>query len=101
MNRNFILSIILSVFFLNVATLKAQTIQREKQPLIVVLKTLSDAYNISFSYVDDTVKNKEVTTPNKDLSLQGLLEFLRSETQLDFELLDNRFVVIKAKKETE
>ncbi len=98
MNRNFILSIILSVFFLNVATLKAQTIQKEKQPLIVVLKTLSDTYNISFSYVDDTVNDIEVTTPNKDLSLEEALEFLRSETQLDFELLDNRFVVIKAKK---
>ena len=83
---------------MNVATLKAQTIQKERQPLSVVLKILSETYNISFSYVDETIINKKVTTPNKNLSLEEALEFLKSETQLDFELLDNRFVVIKAKK---
>ena len=98
MNRSFILSIILSVFFLNVAAVKAQTIQKEKQPLIVVLKSLSETYNISFSYIDDTVNDKKITLPNIDLSLEDLVEFLISETELDFELLDNKFVVIKAKK---
>ncbi|WP_396603158.1 TonB-dependent receptor plug domain-containing protein [Algibacter sp. R77976] len=98
MNRNFILSIILSVFFLNVTAVKAQTTQKEKQPLIVVLKDLSETYNISFSFVDDTVNDKQVTAPNKDFSLEEVLDFLRQETQLDFELLDNRFVVIKVKK---
>ena len=98
MNRNNFLSIILTLFFLNVATLKAQTIQKERQPLSVVLKILSETYNISFSYVDETIINKKVTTPNKNLSLEEALEFLKFETQLDFELLDNRFVVIKAKK---
>jgi len=97
-NRSFIISIILSVFFLNVAAITAQTIQKEKQPLIVVLKALSETYNISFSYVDDTVNDKEVPIPNKDVSLEEVLEFLRFHTQLDFELLDNRFVVIKVKK---
>ena len=98
MNRNFILSIILSVFFLNVAAIKAQTVQKEKQPLIVVLKALSETYNISFSYVDDTVNDKEVPNPDIGISLEEVLEFLRFHTQLDFELLDNRFVVIKVKK---
>ena len=98
MNRNFILSIILTVFFLNVTAVKAQTTQKEKQPLIVVLKDLSETYNISFSFVDDTVNDKQVTAPNKDFSLEEVLDFLRQETQLDFELLDNRFVVIKVKK---
>lgn len=98
MNRSFILSIILSVFFLNVTAVKAQTVQKEKQPLIVVLKTLSETYDISFSYVDDTVNGIEIPIPNKDLSLEDLLDFLKTETQLDFELLDNRFVVIKVKK---
>ena len=98
MNRNFILPIILSVFFLNVAAIKAQTVQKEKQPLILVLKTLSDTFNISFSYVDDTINDKEITHPSEDFSLEEVLDFLRLETHLDFELLDNRFVVIKVKK---
>ena len=86
------------MFFLNVAAVKAQSVQKEKQPLIVVLKALSETYNISFSYVDDTVNDKEVPIPKKDVSLEEVLEFLRFHTQLDFELLDNRFVVIKVKK---
>ena len=98
MNRSFILSIIFTVFFLNVAAVKAQTVQKEKQPLIVVLKAISETYNISFSYVDDTINDKEVHSPDKDFSLEETLEFLRHETQLDFELLDNRFVVIKVVK---
>lgn len=98
MNKSFILSIILSVFFLNVAILKAQTIQKEKQPLAVVLKALSKTYNISFSYADNTIKGKEITTPDISLSVENLLDFLSSETNLDFELLDNRFVIIKVKK---
>ena len=98
MNRTIIFSIILSVFFLNVASLKAQTVQKEKQPLIVVLKALSETYNISFSYADATINDKEISTPNKELSLEEVIEFLKLHTKLDFELLNNRFVVIKAKK---
>jgi hypothetical protein len=97
-NRNCIFSIIISVFFLNVASLKAQIIQKEKQPLTVVLKTLSEIYDISFSYVDYTVNEILVTTPDKDFTIAEMLEFLNQTTPLDFELLDNKFVVIKVRK---
>ncbi|MFV9550137.1 TonB-dependent receptor plug domain-containing protein [Algibacter sp. PT7-4] len=101
MNRNFIFSIVLSVFFLNAVSLKAQTVQKEKQPLVSILKALSVTYNISFSYTDKTIKDKTANTPNKNLSIKALLEFLKNETLLDFELLDNRFVVIRSKKKTQ
>ncbi|MEP3837934.1 MAG: TonB-dependent receptor plug domain-containing protein [Algibacter sp.] len=97
MNRT-LFSIVLSVFFLNVAVVKAQTIQKEKQPLIPVLKAISATHNISFSYADNSVKNIEITPPSKYLSLEDTIEFLQSETELDFELLDNLIVVIKLKK---
>ncbi|WP_298339190.1 TonB-dependent receptor [uncultured Algibacter sp.] len=99
MNKGFILSIFLSVFFLNVASFKAQTTQKEKQPLIAILKILSEKYDVSFSYVDAIIKNKDATTPEVNLSLNEAIEFLRLETQLDFELLDNGFIVIKLKKQ--
>ena len=101
MSRKQFLSVIISFFFLNVATLKAQTIQNEKHLLIDVLKILETRYSISFSYADDTIKNKEITIPNNDLSLEEALEFLRKESELHFELLDNRFVVIKQLKPDE
>lgn len=98
MSKNFSFSIFILLFFLIVTSLKAQTIQKEKQPLIVVLKALEEKYSISFSYVDEAIKTKEATPLKDDLSLQEALEFLKLETHLDFELLDNRFVVIKKPK---
>lgn len=83
------------LFFLNVLNTKAQTIQQEKQPLSSILKILESRYNISFSYADDTIKNIKLFLPTEDLSLEEALKLLENTTHLDFELLDNRFVVIK------
>jgi len=94
-NRKGILSIFISLFFLNIAFLNAQTIQKEKQPLIAVLKILEDKHNIKFSYADITIKDKEAFIPKDNLSLNEALEFLKLETNLDFEILDNRFIAIK------
>lgn len=95
MSRKGLLSIIYFLFFLNVANLQAQTIQKEKQTLISILKILETRYGISFSYADKTIKEKKTTLPDSELLLNETLEFLKVETELDFELLDNRFIVIK------
>ncbi|WP_338358175.1 TonB-dependent receptor plug domain-containing protein [Yeosuana marina] len=80
---------------MNVTILKAQTIQEEKQSLIAVLKTLEGRYNIRFSYVDKTIKNKKTILPSHGLTIEDALNILKNETDLDFQILDNRFVVIK------
>lgn len=98
MCKNLIFSIFILLFFLNFTNLKAQTIQKEKQPLITLLKALEEKFNISFSYIDEVIKAKEASILKDGLTLQEALEFLKMETNLDFELLDNRFVVIKALK---
>ncbi len=90
------LSLFIFIFFLNFTLLKAQTIQKEKQPLITVLKTLEARYNIRFSYVDKTIKNKKTILPSDGLTIEDALNILKNETELDFQILDNRFVVIKA-----
>ncbi|MDD7886476.1 TonB-dependent siderophore receptor [Flavivirga sp. 57AJ16] len=83
------------MFFLNVAYLKAQTVQKEKQPLLSILNILEERYNISFSYADETIKDKEIILPDQDFTLETILELLKNKTELDFELLDSRFVAIK------
>ena len=98
MSRKGRLSIFLFLFFLNISTLFAQVIQKEKQPLSAILKILESQYDVSFSYVDDTIKDKEGLLPHQDLTLEEALEFLKLETNLDFEILDNRFVAIKQAK---
>lgn len=98
MNKSINLCIVLCIFFLNGVTAKAQTTNQEKQPLAHVLKALSETYGIHFSYVDETIKDIKIGPPKTDLTLEALLVFLKTETALDFELLDNGFVVIKASK---
>ncbi|MDO5971224.1 TonB-dependent receptor plug domain-containing protein [Flavivirga aquimarina] len=83
---------------MNVANPSAQTIQKEKQPLLSVLTILEERYNIRFSYADETIKDKTIILPNEDLTLEVILEFLKDETNLDFELLNDRFVAIKLLK---
>ena len=101
MSRKGLLSIFYLLFFLNVAYLNAQTIQKEKQSLISILKILETRYGISFSFVDDTIKDKETRLPDSDLILEEALKLLKIDTQLDFQLLDKRFVVIKKVVESE
>ncbi|MFD0836815.1 TonB-dependent receptor plug domain-containing protein [Mariniflexile aquimaris] len=86
---------------MNANILQGQAIQKEKQPLISILKILETRYSISFSFADETIKNKEAKLPEAELLLDAALELLRAETKLDFELLDNRFVVIKKRIKSE
>ena len=83
------------LFFLNFTAIKAQNLQKEKQPLIDILKVLETKYNISFSFADTTIKDKTVALPGADSNLEDALNYLKAETGLDFEILDSRFVVIK------
>ncbi|WP_246041062.1 TonB-dependent receptor plug domain-containing protein [Flavivirga rizhaonensis] len=95
MSRKVLLSFFSIVFFLNVSSLKAQNTQKEKQPLSAILNILEARHNISFSYADETIKDKEASLPSEDLTLVDLLEFLKENIKLDFELLDSRFIAIK------
>ncbi|WP_341216602.1 TonB-dependent receptor plug domain-containing protein [uncultured Wocania sp.] len=91
-------SIFILLFFLNILNLNAQIVQKEKHSLTVVLKIIETRYNISFSFADATIHNKKATIPDENLTLIEVLDVLKDETKLDFELLDNRFVAIKINK---
>ncbi len=99
MSKKGLLSLFIYLFFLNFSLLKAQSVQKEKQPLISVLKILEIRYDIRFSYADQSIIDKEAFMPMQDLSLEDALNSLKNETELEFEILDNRFVVIKAFKD--
>lgn len=95
MIRKGLLFIYTLLFFLNFSAIKAQSLQKEKQPLIDILKVLETKYNISFSFADTTIKDKTVALPAANLNIEEALTYLKTETGLDFEILDSRFVVIK------
>lgn len=98
MSRKGTPSIFILLFFLNIFALSAQTIQKEKRTLAEVLKVIETRYNINFSFADDIIENKKASFPNESLSLEAVLDILKKETKLDFELLNNRFVAIKTNK---
>ncbi len=83
--------------FLNVFS---QTTETEKRPLISILKTLESRYNISFSYADKTIKNKESKVLSPSLSLREALLSIENDTKLEFQILNNRFIAIKAPPKT-
>lgn len=95
MTRKGFLSLIFLLFFLNVLSLRAQTVQKDKQSLTDILKVVEATYNVRFSYADTTVKNKSVSMPKDNLTLKETLEYLKTETGLDFQMLDDHFVVIR------
>lgn len=86
------------LFLLNLTLANAQTVQNEKHALSKILNTLEDRYNIRFSYVDDIVKDIRIAIPEENLSLEDIIDLISAETDLSFEILDNRFIVITKKK---
>ncbi|WMI64364.1 TonB-dependent receptor plug domain-containing protein [Aestuariibaculum sp. YM273] len=68
---------------------------QEKESLFSILKKLEDRYNVSFSYADAAIKDKTAVLPDTNLTLQDALNLLNTQTQLEFEVLDNRFIAVK------
>lgn len=91
-----VLYLFILIFFLNSFQLIAQDIQKEKQPLITILQSLESKFDISFSYADETVKDKLIIPPNLNLELSEILNQLSVSTELEFEVLDSRFIVVKS-----
>ena len=94
MNNRKALFLVLILCFLNTFEIISQTIQQEQQPLTTILKRLESRYNVSFSYADNHIKNISSPLPNNTLSLEEALRILEKHTHLQFETLNNRFVVI-------
>ena len=82
-------------FFFNSVALTSQNNFEEKKPLIEVLKILEEQFNILFSYADTTIKGEISTIPSNDLTLNEALNELRISTNLNFEVLNSKFVIIK------
>ncbi|WP_298534267.1 TonB-dependent siderophore receptor [uncultured Algibacter sp.] len=99
MSRKEIYYIIISLFLLNVSFLKAQSIRKEKQPLIVVLNNLEEKYNVRFSFTDNTIKDKLSVRPEENFSLAEVISFLKKETGLNYEILQDNFIIVRVLKQ--
>lgn len=98
MNRKGFLFLLSILFFLNGLKGFSQATQ-ETQPLIAVLKILSERYDVSFSYIDKTIASVEAAVPDEGISLADALYNLELDTQLKFNIISERFIsIIKPSK---
>ncbi len=95
MNRTFVVFLYVAFFFFIVLPCRGQTDEEEKRPLISVLKQLEIRYGISFSYADENLADKTIKIPPVDLSLEALLNYLETHTDLTFNRLNDFSVVIR------
>ncbi|MFT5847945.1 MAG: hypothetical protein ACJARX_001685 [Psychroserpens sp.] len=94
MNRKGVLYLFIILLFLSLSSSFAQSDSKTKRPLTEVLTVLESRFSINFTYLDQTIANKNISIPSEILSLENTLEYLRSGTNLDFIILNATSVVI-------
>lgn len=87
------------VLFLCTISMKSQSevvidISFNNTPLKEALNTISETYNVVFSYQDSFVEDKKVTLKKGERSLLETLSEVFEKTDLDFQILKNRYVLL-------
>lgn len=63
-------------------------------PLHQALLNLEAKFNISFTYADKTIELIRITPPTDSIDLNESINYLRKETSLKFQVLNDRFIAI-------
>jgi hypothetical protein len=87
-NRRFLILSILFITGLNGSA------QNTRQSLRSVLITLEERLDISFTYADETIKSIQIVPPVDTLDIEEVLFYLRTNTTLNYNQLDSRFITI-------
>ena len=76
--------------------------QQSTIALIDLIKATETKFDVKFSYANQDVEGVLITTPKTSLDLNQTIDYLNSNTSLEFKSLDNRYVTVSTsiKKET-
>ena len=88
-------SSILILLILGVLNLQAQ--QASKVPLRQVLQQLEQILPINFTYLDENVEGIMVEPPPANPKVEQVIPYLRSQTKLQYQMLDRGFIAISKK----
>jgi hypothetical protein len=66
-----------------------------------VLQSIEKKHPITFNYIETDIVEVTIIPPNSSISLDEKLNYLRKKTNLLFEIVDDKFIVISRKKEIE
>ncbi|WCO02400.1 TonB-dependent receptor plug domain-containing protein [Psychroserpens ponticola] len=94
MSKKGVIYLFIFLIFSSINSSIAQNTSKEIQPLTDILTGLEAQYNINFTYVDQTIEDISIIRPDKNFSLEELLDYLKTYANLDFILIDNYNVVI-------
>lgn len=83
-------------FFFGICQVVPQTDPEEKQSLVSLLQYIESQYDITFTYADATIKERFITKPPSDYTLDELLLYLNNKTGLFFEKLSINNIIIRA-----
>jgi outer membrane cobalamin receptor len=73
---------------------------QKKIPLSKILRILEKEHNIRFSFDTNLIEKYECSPFSKDIGLDEKLKLLREDTDLIFEKIDERYIIIKEKVPT-
>lgn len=76
--------------FLLSLTIKAQNKIELKNFLVEIEKQ----HDVKFTYSDDDLTGNVITTPQKNLSLSEVIDYLNSTTLFNFKVLNDRFITV-------
>ncbi|SNR15722.1 TonB-dependent receptor plug domain-containing protein [Tenacibaculum jejuense] len=86
---------VLFIFNVNIFISFAQN--ENVTPLAKILKSLEKKFNISFSYADKTIQDISLKTLKFPKTLEQTISYLEEKTNLEFKILNERFIIIKNK----
>ncbi|WP_353779800.1 TonB-dependent receptor plug domain-containing protein [Winogradskyella sp. 3972H.M.0a.05] len=90
---------LLILFYLGLGNSVAQDTTKTVFPLSKVLELIEIRYNVSFSYADDQIDNITIEAPDSNFSLEEAIRFLRDKTDLQFTILNDRFIAIRGRSD--
>lgn len=96
MNKTLIVQISICVLFLNSWFLNSQTNVQEQIPLVKILRNIESTFDITFTFADDNVIDLSIIPPLKDLTLEQVLTYLSQATNLNFNQISSRSIVIQS-----
>ena len=94
MNKNITFTLLIILFFFSFISVNSQTFKTEKLSLNEVLKALEKRFDIRFTFADKTTEGVEINEPSTLLSYNDAITYLRTNTNLNFKIINSRFVAI-------
>lgn len=82
--------------FLFLTTISYAQKATDKLPLIMIMTTVEEQFNVKFSYAVEDVTGITLKKPDNNLSLQQTIAYLNLNVLLNFKALDDRYITVSS-----